>query len=154
MTDSYNLFVFIYCFGNMFHTILLNIFAVFVAIFIAVNTSLLSPYIENDEIQYNAIQNLMIFTAWALTMRYMVNLERVPFVLVLYSCCILALLMFHTLSNWALFGGSSLNEGEGVFEPFMSIQQVSYVKTFLNWFNTLAFFYIVYLLEPAPVDEL
>ena len=123
----------------MYYTVV-NTFTLYVIVFMTVNISLLSPYVENDETQYIAIRNLLIFTVWALTMRYMVNPERVPWVLILYSSCILALLMFHTLSNWASFYSLFPHLGG----PILTDQQVNYLKIFIIWFDTLAFFFIIY----------
>ena len=133
---------------KMYYTAV-NTFTLYVIVFMTVNISLLSPFIEDDETQYNAIRNLLIFTAWALTMRYMVNPERVPWVIILYSSCILALLMFHTLSNWAYLYSVFPQQGDG--GNILTDQQVNYLKIFIIWFDTLAFFYIIYLLERRPV---
>ena len=130
-----------------------NTFTLYVIVFMTVNISLLlSPYVVNDETQNTAIRNLLIFTAWALTMRHMVNPERVPWVLILYSTCILALLMSHTLSNLASFYSLFPQQGGNI----LTDQQIYYLKIFMISFDTLTFFFIIYLLErrPVPVRDL
>lgn len=127
-----------------------NLFIVYVVVFITVNISLLSPQIHNNETQYVAIHNLLIFLAWFLTMNFLYNPHRVNLVLNLYSAIILGLLMYHTISNWLKFHYLIPDEE---FSVIMSNQQVYYLKSFLLWFDTFSFFFVIYFLENRH-DEL
>ena len=131
----------------MFH-VFKNILVVFVVVFVVINVSLLmTPLVDH------AIQNLLLFTAWAFTMRYMVDPERVSWILILYSSCILALLMFHTLVSWASFRyPHSFWYSDALSDAFSNnykLQDWTHggLKNALLWFDTLAFFFLIYLVE-------
>jgi hypothetical protein len=119
---------------------LLNTFVVYTLVFVVMNVSLLITPRVGD-----AIQNLLIFTAWALTMRYLVNPERVPWVMVLYSFCILAVLMSNTL-----FCLVSFHYPEQDFTIIIDTKHSYRMRIALLWFDTLAFFFVIYLLEHRP----
>ena len=186
-----------YFLHKMFH-VFKNIFVVFVVILVVVNVSLL-----NTPLVDHAIQNLLLFTAWAFTMRYLVDPERVSWILILYSSCILALLMFHTLVSWASlhsphsFWSMIVNDVDFVSNAYkqlrienaqsltpcslitadevatprlaeasplgvLNVQRCKLqewtdwthggLKNALLWFDTLAFFFMVYLVERREDD--
>jgi hypothetical protein len=141
----------------MFH-VFKNILVVFVVVLVVVNVSLLNTPLVDD-----AIQNLLLFTAWAFTMRYMVDPERVSWILLLYSSCILALLMFHTLVSWASVHGfiDTLSDALSFPDAFSDAFSDAYklqdwarggLNNALLWFDTLAFFFVVYLVEHREND--
>lgn len=113
----------------------------YLVILVVVNVSLLNTtYVDN------AIQNLLILTVWGLTMWYTVNPRQIPFAIFMYSCCILALLMYHTLSTLAYFHSFTLDLNIDMdlneYLPF------PWVKWFFVWFDTVAFLYLIYMTEP------
>lgn len=140
----------------MFH-VFKNILVVFVVILVVINVSLL-----NTPLVDHAIQNLLLFTAWAFTMRYLVDPERVSWILLLYSSCILALLMFHTLVSWASFHNPHsfwsmiVNDVDFVSNAYKLQVWTDWthggLKNALLWFDTLAFFFLVYLVERREDD--
>lgn len=127
---------------------LLNLFTTYVVLFLAINISLLSSFVENDETQYLAIRHLLIFTAWWFTMRFLVNPERVPWIIILYSLCILVLLMAYSVINWvSYYFPNFVIDANMAIDTMMTDQQGFYLKWSLLWFDTMAFFLVVYFLE-------
>lgn len=81
-----------------------TILTLYTGFFIIINVSLLSPKIQAEFLQQEAIRNLLIFATWMLTMYFTVRLEEgVSWVIALYSYCILTLLMVNTLFIWGSF---------------------------------------------------
>ena len=122
--------------------ILFNIFVLYAVVFVVANISMLAPYVDYAT-QLDAMRNLFIFISWCLTMRYLVNPARVSWIIILYSLCILVLIMYYTLSNLASL--HSIIPENDIF--VIDMQQVHYFKMLMIWFDTLAFFLVIHLLE-------
>lgn len=81
-----------------------TILTLYTGFFIIINVSLLSPHIQEEALQQEAIRNLLIFATWLLTMYFTIRFEEhVSWVIALYSYCILSLLMVNTLFIWGTF---------------------------------------------------
>lgn len=106
---------------------------------------------KNDSEKHDvAIRNISIFTVWVFTMFYMVNPNRVPWIIILYSTCILIILMFYTLHNCGLLH-SLFTQDETDFN--INNQQACNIELILFWFDVVAFFIVIHLLEPRQENN-
>lgn len=99
-----------------------------------------------DEIHFMAIQNILLFTAWALTMYFIVKEQRIPWVIFLYSVFILTILMSYSL----LILNLQMDKSNSLLIPkkILENQPVDY-NLLLCQFDTLVFaFAIVFLEQP------